>query len=246
MWTTDPERLGVVVWSPGRRAPLPPGQLLDGLRAALSGGVRTVLLREPDRSAEELSSICLRLAPELKAAGGALLLHGQSGGGALDQELAPNQWVRDLVSAGVVHGIHLPTVGPAGDRVAIAWQRATSMECAQSRSVHSKRELDHVQGERSRGGGSAHSVFAFLSPVLPTRSHPEGPFLGVPRARELTAEARLPTVWLGGLSVSNGTLWTPCPAAGIAVLGAYWDDPGEHQAAALVDASRFARGKRYG
>ena len=243
MWTTDPDLLGVVVWSPGRRTHLPPGQLLDGLRAALEGGLRTLLLREPDRSEEEVSGICLRLAPALKAAAGALLLHGQSGGGALDSGLVPKPWVRELVSAGVVHGLHLPTVGPPGDQVALAWQRATSTECAQSRSVHSQQELDHVQRESAWGGGGSHPVFAFLSPVLPTRSHPEGPFLGVPRARQLTVEARLPTVWLGGLTAQNAGTWDPCPAAGIAVLGAYWDDPGADQAAALVRASQAARGK---
>lgn len=43
----------------------------------------------------------------------------------------------------------------------------------------------------------------FLSPVFPTRSHPGGKCLGVPRFRELAARSGIPVIALGGMTAER-------------------------------------------
>jgi thiamine-phosphate pyrophosphorylase len=87
---------------------------------------------------------------------------------------------------------------------------------------------DGVHGGRGRGGlrsASAHSLvelkaaergganLVFLSPVVPTRSHPGAPSLGRVRFGRIAREARIPVIALGGVNPRNG--------AQLAALGAY-------------------------
>jgi thiamine-phosphate pyrophosphorylase len=50
-----------------------------------------------------------------------------------------------------------------------------------------------------RAAESAGAALVFLSPVFPTRSHPEAPTLGPERFAELAARSLLPVVALGGM-----------------------------------------------
>jgi thiamine-phosphate pyrophosphorylase len=88
---------------------------------------------------------------------------------------------------------------------------------------------DGVHGRRSRHGGlrsaSAHNVtelraaerqgahLVFLSPVFPTRSHPDARTLGRIRFGLIAAQASIPVIALGGVDARNG--------ASLMALGAY-------------------------
>jgi thiamine monophosphate synthase len=84
--------------------------------------------------------------------------------------------------------------------------------------------------------------YAILAPVLRTASKPAAAELGVPAATSLTRAARLPVVWLGGLSTRSAALAFDGGAAGIAVMSAIAGaaDP-EAAARELVAAAGAAR-----
>ena len=106
--------------------------------------------------------------------------------------------------------------------------------------------------ERSRGRCAARELevaaasgcdFALLAPIWRTSSKPEVIPLGLDAAGELTAAARLPVVWLGGVSPENVAqlreLEPRRRPAGLATIGALMSaaDP-EQVARALLDELR--------
>ncbi|HEY0106935.1 MAG TPA: thiamine phosphate synthase, partial [Rhizomicrobium sp.] len=63
-----------------------------------------------------------------------------------------------------------------------------------------------------------HLDFVFLSPVFPTRSHPDRAALGAVRANALARTARVPVYALGGIDAGNARLLNGF--VGIAAIGA--------------------------
>jgi thiamine-phosphate pyrophosphorylase len=161
--------------------------------AAIEGGVRVVQLREPHWSARLLLQGAERLRPLLDAVGGLLFVNDRL----------------DVALTGVAHGVQLghrslpPDLarGIVGDRLLLGF------------SAHDQAELDLA--------AAAGCDVALLSPVWATESKPGMPFLGEGRAAGLTAAARLPVVWLGGVTATHAARAADLPAphrpVGIAV-----------------------------
>lgn len=61
-----------------------------------------------------------------------------------------------------------------------------------SRSVH-----DEAEARRAKAGGA---TLVFVSPVFPTRSHPDGDTLGLDEAARLAKIAGVPAIALGGMN----------------------------------------------
>jgi thiamine-phosphate pyrophosphorylase len=165
------------------------------LTAAVAGGARCVQLREPNWTARHYMEACERLLPLLDRVRGLLLVNDRL----------------DVAAARMAHGTQI------GHR---------SLPPAAARDV---------VGVRSRLGYSAHDMdeldlaatacdFALLSPVWATASKPGLPHLGVARAAQFTAMAKLPVVWLGGIGPQQiaeiAELQPPRRPAGIAVRSA--------------------------
>lgn len=181
------------------------------VRAAVEGGVRCVQLREPHWSARALLQGAERLRPLLAAVDGLLLLNDRV----------------DVAAAGAADGAQ---VG----------HRSLPPELAR-RVLGNARVLGysaHDQGELDLAAASG-CDFALLSPVWPTTSKPGMAHLGEPLAMTLTAAARLPVVWLGGITATNAARIADLPPAarpvGIAVRSAIMaaDDP-RYASAALL------------
>ncbi len=181
------------------------------VRAAVAGGVRCVQLREPHWSARALLQGAERMRPLLAAVDGILLLNDRV----------------DVAAAGAADGAQIG-------------HRSLPPELAR-RVLGETRVLGysaHDQGELDLAAVSG-CDFALLSPVWPTTSKPGMAHLGEPQAMTLTASARLPVVWLGGITANNAARIADLPAGcrpvGIAVRSAIMsaEDP-RYASAALL------------
>jgi thiamine-phosphate pyrophosphorylase len=154
--------------------------------AALAGGVRCVQLREPKWTARALVRACELLTPQLDSVGGLLLVNDRV----------------DVAATRVAHGANIGhrSLPPDLAREVIGPHGMLGY------SAHDEEEL-----EQAAAGGCN---FALLSPVWPTTSKPGAAFLGVARAAELTANATLPVVWLGGVDEYTVEQISTAPAAG--------------------------------
>ncbi|HEB53726.1 MAG TPA: thiamine phosphate synthase [bacterium] len=181
-------------------------RIVDIVSSALAAGLRSVQVREPKWSARLLLRACERLRPALDAVGGWLLVNDRV----------------DVALAGAAHGVQLGhrSLPPATVRAMVGEQVVLGY------SAHDADEL----GRAARDGCD----FALLSPVWPTNSKPDAAFLGVERAGHLTAEARLPVLWLGGVDQTTAAELTRLPAEqrpiGIAVRSAIMQAPDVEQA----------------
>ena len=181
--------------------------------AAVAGGVRCVQLREPHWSGRMLWQAAERLRPLLDGVQGWLLVNDRV----------------DIAAAGAAHGAqvgHRSLPPDLARRVLGAARRL-------GYSAHDQAELDLA--------AAAGCDFALLSPVWPTTSKPGMAHLGEARASALSAEARLPVVWLGGITAALAARIADLPArgrpVGIAVRSAIMsaDDP-RYAATALLRA----------
>lgn len=180
---------------------------------AIAGGVRAVQLREPAWSARTLLRVCERLLPVLQAVDGLLLVNDRV----------------DVAAAGAAHGAQVGSrsLPPELARAVLGPRRVLGY------SAHDGGELDLA--------AAAGCDFALLSPVWPTASKPGAPHLGAARAAWLTARARLPVVWLGGVAVPLLACLRDAPAAGrpvgVAVRSALGDAPDPRASAAELVAA---------
>lgn len=167
-------------------------QFLRQLDSALQQGVRLVQFRVFDLSVEQQSELA-RQAQALCAKHQAQLLIN----GALE--------IRG--DMGPV-GLHLSSrqLSQVTERPACAGLLAAS--------CHNAHDLQHAQ--------SIGADFAVLSPVLPTRSHPDADPLGWDRFSQLVDEAALPVYALGGMH--PGLAETACchGAQGLAGIRGLW------------------------
>lgn len=145
------------------------------VRDALEGGVRAFQLREKAWSARQVAIACERLRPIVEAAGGVLLVNDRA----------------DVVAAGLAHGVQIGARSLPIDAV----RKLLPAPAVLGYSAHDAAELETA----ARGGAD----FALLAPVFATTSKPGVDPLGVPLATELTARARLPVVWLGGIDADS-------------------------------------------
>ncbi|MBM4061065.1 MAG: thiamine phosphate synthase [Planctomycetes bacterium] len=181
--------------------------------AAIPGGVRCVQLRELHWSARMVLQAAERLRPLLDAAGGLLLVNDRV----------------DVALADAAHGAQIGhrSLPPDLARRVLGPGRLLGYSA-------------HDQGELDLAAASACDL-ALLSPIWPTTSKPGMPHLGEAHAASLTAGARLPVVWLGGITAANAAriadLPPTCRPIGIAVRSAVMaaEDP-RYAAAALLRA----------
>jgi thiamine-phosphate pyrophosphorylase len=173
------------------------------IEQAIAGGVRCVQLREPNWSARSMLLACERLMPKIDAVGGWLIVNDRM----------------DVVATGMAHG------GQVGHRSLPPDQarKVIGPHAILGYSAHDAEELNQAAGKGCN--------FALLSPVWATASKPGAPFLGARRAGNLTAAARLPVVWLGGVTPESvceiGSIPDASRPVGVAVRSAIMraDDP---------------------
>jgi thiamine-phosphate pyrophosphorylase len=207
-------------------APLPPPRLLlvtDGVGdvarlrgivgAAIAGGVRAVQLREPSWSVRQLAAVALELQPLLRAVGGQLFVNDRV----------------DVAAAGCCDGVQVGhrSLPPAAARLALAGRAGVGVPS------HDPEEL--------AAAAAAGADFALLSPVWTTASKPGHNGLGPARAGAWTADARLPVLWLGGVTAERIAAVRALPPqhrpVGFAVRGALCEAADvAAAAAALQDA----------
>ena len=72
---------------------------------------------------------------------------------------------------------------------------AKSTRLLQLATAHDAREIS--QANRAKADG------VFLSPVFPTRSHPDGACLGIASFHDLAARAEMPVIALGGMTAER-------------------------------------------
>ena len=89
-------------------------------------------------------------------------------------------------------------------------------EGLRSASVHSLAEIRAAERDGAR--------LLFLSPVFPTRSHPDGRPLGVARFAWLARRTPLPVIALGGMDESRGKRLASFGAYGWAAIDAWTSD----------------------
>ncbi|MCR9247026.1 MAG: thiamine phosphate synthase [bacterium] len=188
--------------------------------AVTTAGVRCVQVREPRWTARTLVAACERLRPLLDAVNGALLVNDRV----------------DVAAAGVAHGVQL---GHRSLPVDLA-RRVLGDEPVLAFSAHDAGELELA--------AVARCDFATLSPVWPTSSKPGAANLGESLAAALTADARLPVVWLGGIAASEAARVADYRSgtgpAGVAVRSALMaaEEP-RYAATALLRSLRGDRGQ---
>ena len=161
--------------------------------AAVAGGLRAVQLREPELSARELAVLCRELRPFLQAVDGQLLVNDRA----------------DLVAAGLADGVHLGAHSLPPLEV-----RRFLPDALIGFSAHDAREIAWAKEQGAD--------YVSLSPVLPSSCKPGQPAIGVDRAAQMTRDAGLPVIWLGGIDANNaGDL--PSVAAGLGLRSGLCD-----------------------
>jgi len=174
--------------------------LLSRARAALSGGVDAILLRAPGLDKAHVLALAASLRSCTREAHARLLIHSHAD-------------IARAVAADGVHvaSRHIPQL-PAMRR----WLAEDGRGMSFSASCHNAAELATAC--------ACGADFALLSPVFPTRSHPEATPLGVAGFRRLASQAALPVVALGGIRPDNRHLLC---GFGVAVIRAvlHADDP---------------------
>lgn len=106
-------------------------------------------------------------------------------------------------------GIHLSSRQLLDSRV-----RPLPQDRMVAASVHNAAELQHA----NRLGVD----FVVISPVLPTRSHPDAVILGWPGLAKLVEQAAMPVYALGGMTEAQLPHATQAGAQGIAAISAFW------------------------
>ncbi|MGH9211084.1 MAG: thiamine phosphate synthase [Acidimicrobiales bacterium] len=188
--------------------------LADVVAQAVSGGARTVLLRDKDLARAQRRRLAGELLTVLAPVAGSLLV-------ASDRDLAQAvgaAGVHLASDAGPVAGVAAPGAGPAAASAGAAPGSLTV-----GRSCHSVAELAAAQRE-----GLDYATF---SPVWLTASKPGyGPALGLDGfAAGCAAVPGLPVYALGGVGRGRVAACIHAGAAGVAVMGAIMraDDPGK-------------------
>ncbi len=169
-------------------------ELLTGLKLALERGVRLIQLRAPAMFDAQYRDLAVD-AVGLCAGRAQLMLKG------------PLEWLGDFPAA----GWHLSSQQL---RRYVAQGRPFPRERLLAASCHDAEELAMAE--------QMGVDFVTLSPVLPTKTHPEVAALGWERARELTQGCTRPVFFLGGLDEGGAVRARESGAQGIAAIRGLW------------------------
>jgi len=162
-----------------------------------------VLVREKQMDSARLLSFASRLRELTNNHGAKLIIHTQA----------------DIAKAVGADGVHLASSDLAEIPSVRKWLNKPEMTI--SASCHNEIEL----GFAERFGAD----YAFLSPVLPTRSHPGEPHLGIEKFREIAESTSLPVIALGGINEDNRD---QLEGFGVATIGTILDADNPRAAAA--------------
>jgi len=171
------------------------GRFLRGLGASLAAGIRLVQLRLFDLTESELRRVGREACRLCHASGARVLLNGSP----------------ETAAAIDADGLHLNSLTlHAHDTRPVAEAQLLAASC------HSLRDLTQA--------GRLGADFALLSPVLPTRSHPDAEPLGWERFADWVDASGMPVFALGGMN--PGLLETAWEhgAQGIAGIRGLWAD----------------------
>lgn len=176
-------------------------RMAEVVAAALAAGCRCVQVREPAWTARQVMRACEAIRTLVDDVEGLLLVNDRI----------------EVAACGVAHGAQVGyrSIPPAAARSVLG---ASLLLGA---SVHDRAQLQ----EAAEAGCS----FAVLAPVWETASKPDAVTLGVAEAAQLTREATLPVVWLGGVTADRlRAVRSVDRPAGVAVVGAVMGaaDPG--------------------
>lgn len=177
---------------------LEPQEVLQGIRAAVAGGVRLIQLRAPNMYSPEYRDMAVD-AVGLCAGKAQLMLKG------------PLEWLGDFPAAGWhLTAEQLRKYAPNG--------RPFPQERLLAASCHGAEELELA---------SAMGVdFVTLSPVQPTESHPGEPAMGWDVAQKLVEGFNQPVFLLGGLGPQDLERAWQIGAQGVAGIRALWPKAG--------------------
>ncbi len=174
-----------------------PGNNVEGfltaLAASIDAGVTLVALRAKELPCGELLSLCRRAAKVCHAGGARLLVNADA----------------ELLEASGADGIHLDS-----RRLMATRSRPVPEGVWLAASCHDAQELDQA----ARIGAD----FAVLSPVGPTRSHPEAMPMGWPQFQQLVERVNLPVFALGGMAPAQIDAAWEYGGQGIAAVRALW------------------------
>ena len=171
-------------------------ELLRGIRAAVAAGIKLIQLRAPNMYDPKYRDVAVDAAG-LCAGKAQLMLKG------------PLEWLGDFPSA----GWHLTAEQL---RKYAAKGRPFPKERWLAASCHSAEELALAE--------QMGVDFVTLSPVQPTRTHPEASPLGWEEATRLIADARQPVFLLGGVGPAECERARQVGAQGVAGIRAFWPD----------------------
>lgn len=168
---------------------------------AVAGGINLVQLREKDLPTRPL----LELARELRAAiepRAQLIVNGRA----------------DVAVAAGAAGVHLPADGLPSEGARAALGPAAMV----GRAVHS--------AEEARALATEDLDYVQLGTIFDSRSHPQGPTIGVEAVRQ-AASCGVPVLGIGGITVGNAASVIQAGAHGVAVISAILGQPRPARAA---------------
>jgi thiamine-phosphate diphosphorylase len=144
---------------------------------AFANGVDTILVREKELTSAKLLALASRLRELTRKHRARLIIHTQA----------------DIAHAVNADGVHVASSDISTIPAIRSWLSNSDMSI--SASCHNAEEL--LQAEQ------AGADFAMLAPVFPTGSHPGAPSLGIKAFQTLAAQAGIPVVALGGITLEN-------------------------------------------
>jgi len=188
------------------------------IERALNAGVDAVLLRAPSLPDAALLAWAARLRALCRRARARFFVHSRF----------------EIAEAVGADGVHLPA----------RFVRRLAQEGVRVRAGRLVSAAAH-DAEELASAAAIGCSFAFLSPVFPTKTHPERQALGIERFIELAEGAPLKVVALGGIDAANRA---QLPWPSVAAISAILDAPSPEEAVrALLRApssSPFRDGKR--
>ncbi len=170
-------------------------QFLKKLKRALKQGIRLVQLRAKSLDLHHYAQLAVVTKAMAAHYGAKVMING-----------AP-EWVNCLG----VDGVHL-----TAQRLFELSERPLAAHKWVSASCHSVQELEQAQ--------KVGIDFAVLSPVQPTKTHPDAAALGWEKFAEWIAKVPFPVYALGGVGTADIMQAKMCGAQGTAAIRAFWGD----------------------
>lgn len=164
------------------------------LERALAAGASLIQLREPSLDDDAYRAYARVLVPLCRRYGARLLLNANP----------------SAVAACGADGVQLPA-----RRLVALSARPLAPDLLVGVSCHNLAELKQAE--------AIEADFALLSPVNPTRSHPQAAPLGWDRFRALCAQTHLPVYALGGLRADDARAARDAGAVGLAMISGVWE-----------------------